>query len=316
VFAQGAGSRILVVDDEPMILDLLRVVLRRHWTVHTAGSAVEAMAVLEREPIDVVISDQRMPEVTGVELLTWVREHHPRATRILITGFAEMEAVVQGINDAKIWHYATKPWDNRALLELVEHAVERARRGSDAREQLRAGFRSLIRAQEESHPFSRGHSESVAQLADVLCGALELSPDEQRVTVTAAELHDVGRIGVGNHYLDRDGPLDGETRQRVRSHVQLGERMLLQAGFEPAVVRLVAEHHERIDGSGYPRGRSGDEIPVGARILGLADSLAAMTAPRAYRPAMDPQEAMGELSRLAGDAYDAAMVDALGARLK
>lgn len=314
--ARGAGGHILVVDDEPMILDLLRVVLKSHWTVHCAPSAADALAILGREPIDVIISDQRMPEITGVELLTWVRDRYPRCTRILITGFAELEAVVQGINEAKIWHYATKPWDNRELVTLIERAVERTRRGLDAQEQLRAGFRSLIQMQERSHPFSRGHSGYVTRVADLIAEAFELPPEARRVVVTAAELHDIGRLGVGNHYLDRDGPLDDDTWGRVRQHVDLGAEMLADAGLEPAVVGLVARHHERLDGSGYPGGLSGDEIPLGARILGLADSFAAMTAPRAYRPPMETNAALAELREQSGGWYDAEMVDALCVRLQ
>jgi len=302
---------VLVVDDEPMILDLLRLVLQARWTVHCATSAAEAFVILDREPIDVVISDQRMPEVTGVELLSWVREQYPRCTRILLTGFSEMEAVVRGINEARIWRYATKPWDNRAMETMVEQAVERSWREARQRDQLVCGFRSLVRMQESCHPFTRGHSTRVAAIAEDLCDALSLPRVDRRQVVTAAELHDIGRIGVATHYLDVEGPLDERAWTGVRHHVPLGVGMLAEAGVEAPVVEMVAGHHERLDGSGYPAGIEGDDIPLGARILALADSLAAMTAPRAFRGPMDDRRALAELSREAGRRYDGEMVDAL-----
>jgi DNA-binding NtrC family response regulator len=113
---------ILIVDDEPEILHSLRGLLRRDFEVHTAGSAAEALEVLQRQPVHVIMSDQRMPGTTGVDLLTRVRQAHPEAVRLIFTGYADIKAVIDAINQGNIYRYLTKPWDPDELRSVLHQA--------------------------------------------------------------------------------------------------------------------------------------------------------------------------------------------------
>ena len=301
---------LLVVDDDALVLGALELLLMERWEIHTAGSAAQARSILEREPIAVVISDQRMPRESGVDLLAWSRAQYPDTVRILLTGYTDAEAVVQAINKAQVWRYIRKPWDNKQVVGLVERALEHRAREIEARKRYEGTLRSLISALEASHPFTDGHSERVSEYADLLCEELVLSARERGRVVLAAQLHDIGKIGIDDHYLDKAGPLSDLERDGVRSHVDLGRRILREAGFLEPILPLVASHHEWYDGRGYPSGLAGEQIPFGARMLAVVDAFEAITSDRAHRRGVTRAEAMAALREAAGSQFDPDIVDA------
>jgi putative nucleotidyltransferase with HDIG domain len=301
--------RLLVVDDDALVLGALELLLMERWEVDTANSAAEAREILDREQVAVVISDQRMPKESGVDLLAWCFGQHPDTVRILLTGYTDAEAVVDAINRAQVWRYIRKPWDNRQVIGLVERALEHRAQEIEARKRYEGTLRSLVTALEASHPFTDGHSERVAEFAELLCEDLLLAGRERASIVLAAQLHDIGKIGIDSHYLDKTDALSAEEQSGIRTHVEVGERILHEAGFLEPIIPLVAAHHEWFDGSGYPAGLMGEGIPFGARILAVADAFEAMTSDRAHRRGCSRAEAFETLRADAGTQFDPAIVE-------
>jgi two-component system cell cycle response regulator len=167
----------------------------------------------------------------------------------------------------------------------------------------------LVRALAERHPELGSHGEAVA-LAEATAEALGLAPDEVEQVRHAAELHDVGKVAIPDAILGKPGPLSEEEWAFVRRHPVIGQRIILAAPALSRVAALVRASHERWDGGGYPDALAGDAVPLGARIVAVADAFAAMTAGRPYRPARSPGEALAELHRAAGTQFDPAVVDA------
>ncbi len=308
-------DRVLVVDDDPMVLDALDMILGDHWEVFTAGSAAEGREVLERENIAVIVSDQRMPRESGVDLLSWALERSPDTIRILLTGYTDLDTVVQAINKGKVWYYIRKPWDNHHVVALVTRAIDYRDRTLEARTRFQGAIRLLVLALEASHPYTSGHSTRVTRYSEVIAHTMGLRSRDCDNVILAAQLHDIGKIGVDNRYLDKVGPLTDEEWTSVQTHVTVGARLLEEAGFLEPIIPLVVSHHESLDGSGYPDGLVGDEIPLGGRIIALADAFDAMTSDRAYRPAMPRDDAVSELRACAGQQFDREVVEAFCAAL-
>lgn len=169
---------------------------------------------------------------------------------------------------------------------------------------------AFSRAVEARDPWSSGHAARVAALAEVVAARLGLDEDEVESLRVGAALHDIGKLAVSQDVLGKRGPLTEEEAEEVRSHPTLGARMLgLIEPFRHAVP-CVLHHHERWDGRGYPEGRMGAEIPIGARILAVADAFDAMTSDRPYRPALAPERAVAELERCSGSQFDPEVVAA------
>ena len=303
-------ARVLVVDDDPMILEALDTLLSDGWEVFCARSAAEGRGVLEREEIAVLLSDQRMPRESGVDLLSWSARHHPDAIRILLTGYTDLDTVVQAINEGKVWHYIRKPWDNHHVATLVTRAIDYRSRSLESTIRFQGAIRSLVVALEESHPYSSGHSSRVTRYAELLAEATGMRSRKRERLVLAAQLHDIGKIGVDTRYLDKHGALSPAERALVQTHVEVGRRILDEAGFLEPIVPLVVTHHEAMDGTGYPAGLAGDEIPLGGRIIALSDAFDAMTSDRAYRKAMPRDAALAELRACAGLQFDPELVAA------
>jgi HD-GYP domain-containing protein (c-di-GMP phosphodiesterase class II) len=167
----------------------------------------------------------------------------------------------------------------------------------------------LLRALAERDPILGTHAETVA-MAAATAEALGLSPDEVENVRHASELHDVGKVAIPDAILGKPGPLTDEEWTFVRRHTVIGERIILAAPALARVATLVRSSHERWDGAGYPDSLSGDAIPVGARIVAVADAFAAMLAGRPYRAARTPEQALDELRLAAGTQFDPVVVDA------
>lgn len=299
---------MLLVDDEPLVLDTLDLLLSDQWTVHKARSADEAKKVLHAHDIAVIVSDERMPGESGVELLRWSQEVYPGVVRILLTAYADATTVARAIERGRVWHYIRKPWDNRHLIATIQQAMDFRGEVLERHERRVSVLFSLVVALESTHPASRGHSSRVARLARRFCDELTLPDRERRAIVTAARLHDIGRVAIDDLYLDKRGPLDDRERNALMSHVDLGLEILVETGFLGTIVPIVATHHERVDGGGYPGRLSGEIVPLGGRILAIADAFEAMTSYRTYRARLGVPDALGELRACSGTQFDKRLV--------
>ncbi len=344
--AGGPGVRVLVVDDEETIrLALERVLRRRGYEVEAVPGGAEAVGAVERAPgrYAVLLCDVRMPGLTGLEVAARARAADPDLAVLMLSGVGDAAtarlAFAAGASD-----YLLKPLEVEALeqaltaavrrraLDAARRAAERAlrdevaqyeaaleRAARDAHAQAVAVADALVAALEAKDAYQRGRAARVAALAASVAAEAGFDEDGVEAVRLAGRLHDVGTIGVSDTVLHKPGALTPEETAHVRAHVALGLNILAPLRTVPgmeAVLRAVADHHERWDGAGYPRGLAGEQIDPGGRVLAAADAWDAVTSARAYRGAMEPEAALAHLGRLAGSLLDPGMYRALAAVVK
>jgi putative two-component system response regulator len=316
--------KIMVVDDEPANLRLLERLFRRDYTVVAAGSGEEALRLLEQHDVALLVTDQRMPGMTGIELLKRTAPMRPHMVRIILTGYTDMEALVDAINCGQVYRYVTKPWNNEDLrltaaraLEHYEanrshHELTRAHERLNARlqEMGRSFVRTIADALEAKDEYTHGHARRVSGYAAAVGRRLGLDSQELERLTLAALLHDLGKIATPDHILLKPDVLTPGEREVVRQHAERGARMLAGVPEMEEVASFIRHHHEHWDGTGYPEGLSRDFIPLASRIIHLTDSYDAMTSPRPFREACDHETAVRLIERQSGAQFDPDVVRA------
>jgi putative nucleotidyltransferase with HDIG domain len=316
--------KIMVVDDEPANLRLLERLFRRDYQVLAASSGAEALRLLEQHDVALLVTDQRMPGMTGIELLKHAAVMRPHMVRIILTGYTDMEALVEAINCGQVYRYLTKPWSNEDLRLTAARALEHyeanrgqyelARTNERLNRRLRETARALVRtvadALEAKDEYIHGHSRRVSGYAAAVGRRMGLDAQALEQLSLAALLHDIGKIATPESVLLKPGPLEEEERAAVRLHAERGARMLAGVPDMEEVAAAVRHHHESYDGTGYPEGLSGELIPLHSRIIHVADAYDAMTSPRPFREACDHETALKMIERQAGAQFDPAVVHA------
>jgi len=305
-------SRVLVIDDEKVIRELMCEILdRAGYETIGAGTADEALDMLTDNGIGLVVSDIVMPGLTGLELLEEVRARRPSLPVILVTGAGTYEnlsqAVTRGADGLVI-----KPFSHKDLQNAVATALERARRSEhDVRERLLAPTlaAALANAIEARDGELQGHCERLGELAVRVATLMGLDPVAVEHVRLGALLHDVGKIGIPDRVLLKNGALTDAEQTLMRTHPVIGDQLLDPLDFLPDVRGIVRHHHERWDGTGYPDGLAGEDIPLAARVVGVADAVEAMSAPRPYRAPLSAHAIVAELRRERGLQWDARAVD-------
>jgi len=351
-------SVILFVDDETNILNSLRRLFRPlNYKILIAESGVEALALLENEPVDLVISDMRMPQMDGAQLLEQVRAKWPNILRILLTGYADVGSTIAAINKGEIYRYIAKPWDDNDIVLVVRHALERKAleqekrrlelltiRQNEELKELNASLENKVQARtaelqqtmtfvEQAHEelkksfltsvriFSNlfelraghlaGHSHRVANLARALAQHMGLSESEIQDVVFAALLHDIGKIGFPDSLLDKPfSSLSSEERLQVMKHPETGQIALMSLDKLKSAANLIAAHHERFDGSGFPHSLAGEEITLGARILAVSNDYDALQYGTIFPQKYTASMAAEFIVKSAGLRYDPDVVEA------
>ncbi len=309
---------LLVVDDEVDNLELLERTLRREYAVVTAQSAEDALERLPGLDVDLIITDQRMPGMTGIQLLERASKTGSKALGIILTGYTDAQDLMDAINSGYVYRYITKPWEPEELKLTLKRALESiamSRENSRLLRQLRENhFRvlaTLVTALEAKDAYSAGHSHRVKDLCLALGEKLDLSPAELETLGEGALLHDIGEIGVREEVLNKPGKLTDEEFNHVKSHVRLAADMLSFVEDFADIIPIVQLHHERLDGSGYPFGLKGDNIPMLARILAVADTFDALISERPHRPALARHRAIAVVQQGRGREFDERVVDVL-----
>jgi putative two-component system response regulator len=316
--------KLLIVDDEPANLRLLERLFRRDYQVFTAASGAEALELLGQHEVALLITDQRMPGMTGIELLKSTVALRPHMIRIILTGYTDVAALVEAINCGHVYKYVTKPWDNDALRVTVEralehyetaksrHELEQANRRLSAR--LEAMTRGVVRAIADAldakDEFICGHARRVSGYSAAVARRMRLDRVRTEELSLAAFLHDVGAIGTPDALLLKTGPLSDEERAVVEFHAERGARILSSVPELADMAETVRYHHENYDGTGYPEGLAGEQIPLASRIIRVADAYDAMTSPRPFREAYDHHEAVARLRADSGRKFDPEVVAA------
>jgi response regulator RpfG family c-di-GMP phosphodiesterase len=317
------------VDDEPAARDVLaRAACAFGYDCQAAVSAEDALRQLEGRPTPIVVTDLRMPGHGGVWLLQEIRRRWPDIAVLVVTAGDDSEAALECLRLGAT-HYFLKPvrldefrhalaitWrtyelqqENDSYRQYLEQAI--CRETNRVRRTYLSAIDSLVRTIEERDPHTHGHSDRVRRLAVRLARALCLDRRTRRRLVLAAKLHDIGKLGVPEDILNKPGPLDAAERRVVEEHPVIGERILRPIIRNRAVLAAIRSHHERLDGTGYPDGLRGDQIPLLARLLTVADCYDALTSTRAYRPALSVREAHDLLRAGAGTQFEPEFVRAL-----
>ena len=342
--ASNRPARILIIDDEPNVLSVLYALLEDKYECKTAQSALEALEYLKEESYDLVLSDIMMPGMSGLELLAEINQLCRDTVVILISGNLNIQSAIEAMRRGA-FDYVTKPFN----LSDVETAVHRGLRHQallNANQQYeqhleelislrthelslanvnlnttleklymnyRATLRALAAALEARDVETKGHSERVVAYCLRLGQQLGLSDRELITLEHGALLHDIGKIGVPDAILLKRSALTEDEWNYMRRHVEYGSQILRGIDFLDGASRIVAQHHERFDGSGYPSRLEGELICQGARIFAVADAVDAITSDRPYRRARPFEAAADELIRCAGTHFDPDIVKAFAA---
>jgi putative two-component system response regulator len=305
-------NRILVIDDEDVIRMLVVEILESAgYDVTSAESAEVALSLLDQAEFDLVVSDVIMPGLSGLELLEAVRERRASLPVVLVTGAGTYDTLSQALTRGAAG-LVTKPFAHSDLQSAVADALERATLSrDDLRERLLAPTlaSALANAIEARDEYLHGHCERLASLAVRVAELLGLPTDEIETIRLGAILHDVGKIGIPDRVLLKPSALDEEERRIVETHPEIGDKLLepldLLAGARP----IVRHHHERWDGQGYPDRLAATDIPLGARIVAVADSVEVMSSRQLYRQPRTPDQIVEELLTWRGKQWDPQIVD-------
>jgi response regulator RpfG family c-di-GMP phosphodiesterase len=328
-------ARILIIDDEPSVRNVLCDLLSARYECAGVASAREALALLRAEDrFDLLLSDIMMKGMSGLEMVPHVRAISPDTLIIMISGAQTIESAVESLR-AGAFDYIMKPFDlhliervvaraleHQALLdakrhyenyleELVRQRTEELNRAFNALENnYRTTLKALAVALETRDAETHGHSERVVQFSLRLGREMNLPRDQMRALEFGALLHDIGKIGVPDAILRKPGPLTEREWMAMREHPLLGQKILSGIEFLEGAAAVVAEHHEKWDGSGYPRGLRGEKIDIKARIFAVADAFDAVVSNRVYRNGKTYQAALEELKTGAGRQFDPEVVAA------
>ncbi|MBX7148931.1 response regulator [bacterium] len=261
---------VLIVDDEQGILNSLKRLLRQeHIEIDTINSPLEALKMVEKKNYTLVISDQRMPEMEGAELLEKIKEISPQSVRILLTGYTDIKAAMDSVNKGGIYRFLTKPWNDDSLKSEVRAALQYA----ELEQSFMGSVKALSLVSEKANSFMGHHSKRVAKLAVEIAKKMGLKAKDIFQIEMAALLHDVGKMLVPSPILEtKEDKLKDTERAILKRHPEFGEGILRSMPNLLEASKIVRHHHENMDGTGYPDRLQSSLIPVGSRIIAAADA--------------------------------------------
>jgi putative two-component system response regulator len=316
--------KIMVVDDDLSNLRLLERLFRQDYQVVSAASGMEALKLLEQHDVAVIITDQRMPDISGLELLKRTAESRPFMVRIILTGYTDVESLVDSINCGYVYKFLTKPLKNYDLRLTVTRALEH-HEAIKSRHELEVtktrlteklngvmnGFvRAMVAAMEARDRYAHGHARRVSHYSMAIGKRLNLDNNSLEQLSLAAFFHDLGKIGTPDTLLSKRGALTENEASLVKLHVERGSRMLASIPGMEEIAAAVLHHHEHYDGSGYPEGLFSELIPLASRIISVANTYDQLTDPRPFSEVYNHEAAIGQLKAGAEKEFDSQVVRA------
>jgi len=327
-------GNILIADDEDMIRELINITLSKEgFTCFQAASAEEGLEIINNERLDLALLDIMMPGRSGIDLLKDIKQTTPETPVLMITAMNDMDTALSCIHNGAE-DYITKPFNLDRVLLTVKNTLEKRRLVLENKEyqanleqkvreqtevirtvmgEINLAYEhtlvALIRALDAREKEVGSHSERVMAYACLLAETAGISKEECVIIGKGALLHDIGKIGVSDNILLKPAKLDEEEWKVMRTHPTIGYDILSGIRYFSGAADLVLNHHERWDGTGYPKGLGGEAIPMSARIFSLVDTLDAMTSDRPYRKALTFQAVLDEVVRCCGQQFDPRLVD-------
>jgi len=328
------ADRILVVDDEKEIRDIVTSTLNSAgYACKKAGSGTEALAALDAgEQFDLMLSNLTMADLDGIGLLERTRDKCPNMPVVIVAAIDEIPVALTAIRDGA-YDYLLKPFEREQLLSTVSRALENRRLKLESltyqtrleslvkarTDQLQAAMSSLERSYDMTlegfgdalalkNAETEGHSKRVTAFTIAIARALGLPREQINVVARGAFLHDIGKMALPDRVLLKPGKLDADETVMMREHCDHGYKIVKKIPFLSEAAEIVYAHHERFDGSGYPRGLKGKEIPLGSRIVAVANTLDSITSDLPYRAARSLQAAREEIAKWSGRQFDPEIV--------
>ena len=340
--ANRHASRLLLVDDEPHILKALTRLLHSDgYLIDTATNGEDAIEYARTQEYATIICDQRMPGMSGSQVLREVNKLLPHATRITLTGYTDIESAISSVNEGGVQYFLLKPWENDHLRDIVKRSCEQHRTKMALRmaqatvlsqrnqlAELNASLEArvlerttdLVHAQEETRRAlvlaldarerkTAGHSWRVAVFTVRLAIAHGLPTQDLEKVYLGAMLHDIGKIGVPDNILLKPGSLTPDEVEIMQGHVHIGATILGDIAHLRSATQIPLFHHEKFDGTGYPNAMSGYDIPLDARLFALIDVYDALTNERCYKAALTHEEATAIIEEGCGSHFDPEIVN-------
>jgi putative two-component system response regulator len=316
------SEMILVVDDDQAICNVLQAGIQMAgYQCYIAQSPASALDLLENISMDVVVADIKMPEMSGIELAQIVKRKY-KSDVIIMTGFIEdfnyEDIVEQGASDflqkpvriAEFVARLKRVLSERAARIDLKNALADVKLNLDKlRRAMEGTVQAISTTVEMRDPYTAGHQQRVADLACTIAEAMDLPEDEVYGLRMASVIHDLGKITVPSEILSKPGRLSDLEYELIKSHVQAGYDILKQIEFPWPLADIILQHHERLDGSGYPKGLKGDQIMQAARILAVSDVFETIASHRPYRPSLGMPRALEELRENSDRLYDSKVVE-------
>lgn len=320
-------TRILLVDDESSILKILqRIVKRVGGECVTACSAEEARQALQRESFDLLLSDLYLPGESGMDLIKWVQEHFPNIGVIMISGEDDADVAVKALAMGA-YGYIIKPFKVNEIVINISNALRRqqleaeqkarhdnleqlvAKRTSELNQALHGVVLTVAKTVEFRDPYTAGHQRRVGELARGLALELGCSREQSKGIYLAGLIHDLGKVAVPAEILTKPSKLSDIEFSLIKTHPQVGYDILKDITFPWPIADMVRQHHERLDGSGYPQGLTDKDILFESKILAIADVVEAMYSHRPYRPGWGLDQALDQVDKNKGILFHPQVVD-------
>ncbi len=327
-------ARILVVDDEAHVRSMIGATLdHQGYEVQLAGNGRDALESLEQSTFDLVLTDIVMQDGNGITLLARIRAQQPNLPVVMVTAIHDISVAIDAMRRGA-YDYLLKPFEREHLVSTVQRALDH-REALQESHNYQQSLEQVVRARTEmlrqamedlEHSYditlealgdaldlkdseTEGHSKRVTAYTIALARAIGIAPAEIKVIARGAFLHDIGKMAIPDEILRKPGKLTPEEQEVMRDHCTRGYHMLRKIPFLSEAAEIVFSHQEYFDGSGYPSGLRGKEIPVGARIFAVADTLDAITSDRPYRKARHFDVAREEILRCSGTQFDPGVVE-------
>ena len=319
---QKKDFKILVVDDEQGIIDSLAIFLNQYNLVGVTDP-LEAIELLKKEHFDLLILDFLMMPIHGDQVVEEVRKFNKDLYILLLTGHKDLAPPLDTIKRLDIQGYCEKSDKFDQIILLVESALKSVTQMrvikeindklEEAYDELKSAYmgtmESLRLAVDAKDSYTRNHSDRVSYYSLLIAKKLNLPEEELEIVRNGGLFHDIGKIGIPDAILQKTAKLTDEEYDDIKNHPSIGAHILAPAKIFENIIPMVKHHHERFDGRGYPSGLAGEDIPLYARIVAVADTFDAMTSDRSYRPRFTLYKALDELENCKGTQFDPMLVD-------